>query len=108
MSDTEPPEEGTKPLTEAEERLLDYDVVAPAFIRHTVHSKLESVPRAILDLCTKFVKPVVFENESDDPVNFISDHDETQCDRYKEEGNEYFRSKEYELALMKYATALRM
>ena len=107
MSDDEYSDE-EQYLSEFKQRLLDYDVVTPAFIRQDVYPKLKSVSGDIVHLCTKYVKPVVFENEADDPVNFISDDDKAECEKYKVEGNQYFEEKAYSEAMMKYTTALRM
>ena len=114
MSDDGGLADGEQHLTESEDRQVDYDVVTPAYIWQEVYSKLKSdfssvsVSGDITDLCTKYVKPVVFESESDDPINFISDGDKTECDKYKEEGNLYFKAKDYKHAIIKYTTALRM
>ena len=107
MSDYELTDE-EQGLSEYEERRVKYDVLTPGFIRKEVHPKLDSVSGDIVDLCTKFVKPVVFGNEADDPINFISDNDKRECDKYKEEGNQYLKAEEYNCAIIKYTTALRM
>ena len=91
-------------LTESEERNVDYSLLTPGFIRKL---NANETPKSIINLCAAFVTPIVCEQEGHDPVNFISKQDEEQSDRYKEEGNRYFKAKEYARAITKYTTAIR-
>ena len=66
-------------LTETEERNVDYSLLTPGFIRKLASNES---PKAIINLCTDFVTPIVFEEEGDDPVNFISEQDKEQSDAH--------------------------
>eukprot|EP00486_Rosalina_sp_Unknown_P005887 CAMPEP_0201576838 /NCGR_PEP_ID=MMETSP0190_2-20130828/22880_1 /ASSEMBLY_ACC=CAM_ASM_000263 /TAXON_ID=37353 /ORGANISM="Rosalina sp." /LENGTH=308 /DNA_ID=CAMNT_0048008173 /DNA_START=23 /DNA_END=946 /DNA_ORIENTATION=+ len=100
-------EEAIQPkyLTEAEERALNYKIVTPGYIRNA--AKIKDIPSVVVDLCNKYTIPSQYENEGDDPLNFISDQDMKLSNMYKFEGNEYFKLKDYTNAVMKYTTALR-
>ena len=84
-----------------------YELMTGGYVRQSIGIKLPDIPRVVVNLCTKFVMDPVYENEADDPVNFISDLDRKESDRYKEKGNRYFKAKELNQAIIKYTTAIR-
>ena len=91
----------TNYLSETEERLVDFDKLAPGFLREISKSDsskmaVKSAPRIVVDLCKQFAAPRVYKNESDDPVNFMSDLDIEQSKRKKEQGNLCFKAQDYE------------
>lgn len=93
-------------LTGEGERSTNYNLLTPGFIRDELGFKPDDTPNDILRLCILFVEPSSYDNEADDPINFISEDDVKVCDRYKQKGNQYFKAKEYGQAIIKYTTAL--
>lgn len=96
------------PISDEEASALDYDLLTPGYLRSEGCLDGNAPHTNIVNLCTEFANPVMFKNEADDPINFISDQDKEHSDRYKKEGNVYFKSKEYDEAVAKYTTAIRM
>eukprot|EP01083_Nonionella_stella_P018595 51755_1 len=94
-------------LSETEERNLDYSILTPGYIRNVIELNVNTLPEVIVDLCNHYIIPKQFETEGADPTNYISDKDKEIADQYKAEGNQYFKSKNYEDAVSKYTTALR-
>lgn len=98
-------------LTESDWRKVDFDVLTHGYIRQRIcvfGLKPSETPGNVVDLCRDFAAPQIFENEAADPVNQVSPEDEKESDRYKEEGNRHFQAKEFEDAIIKYTTAIRM
>eukprot|EP01084_Bolivina_argentea_P012232 22929_1 len=86
---------------------LDYQMVTAGYIRSVIKLKTEDIPDVVIEICNKYIIPTKFETESADPLNFVSDNDKEISDKYKIEGNEYFKHKNYQSAITKYTTALR-
>lgn len=95
---------------ESQWRRIDIDLLTTGYLWKRVRiskRRLRATAKGIIVLCQKFVRPTVFYPEAIDPVNRITLTDERLCDQYKEEGNGYFKSKNYGQAIIKYTTAIR-
>lgn len=86
---------------------LDFKTLVSGFIRsHCTSSPDDEVPSELINLCRKFGNPSEYKHEANDPINSISQDDVAKSDCYKVEGNECFRNKNYQHAIIKYTTAL--
>ena len=91
---------------DAEWREVQCDVLTYGYIRNRFGSIAGEKPREIIELCIKFLKPTIFVDETEDPVNSISDEDRQESNRYKQEGNMYFKARDYDQAIVKYKSAI--
>jgi len=79
-------------------------IVVDGFI-HDIMIHDVCVPPIVTELCESyFMIPKVKPNK--DAVNIITKKDKKLCDQYKNEGNIYFKNKEYSSAITKYTKAL--
>eukprot|EP01084_Bolivina_argentea_P072727 132041_1 len=81
-------------------------MLIPGYVRSVLGRNVEQTPKSVLNSMMYCTAPRIYKNEANDPINFISDNDKIQSDTYKSKGNEYFKNKDYESAIIKYTTAL--
>ena len=87
--------------------LPDLLVLTRGFIRSLTGVTSQDIPKVIRELCAKFLVEPEYENQLNDPFNVVSQTDQKYSERFKEEGNEHFRAKQYEIAISKYTTAIQ-
>ena len=91
---------------------IDFSLVTAGFIRGVIfqneqHEIDQKMVVDIVTVITKYVKNPFLLEPWKDPINFIGESDVIQCQRLREQGNDYFKKKEYLTAVVKYNAAIK-